>query len=58
MERRFRGSVLSVLEFSSEWCSAADTHNKLLDHLVIGASFLTGGVSEYDIAHRRSVAVL
>ena len=26
------------------WCSAADTHHKLLDRVVSGASFLTGGV--------------
>ena len=40
------------------WCSAADTHLKLLDYAVSGALFLTGGVFECDIAHRRSVAVL
>ena len=40
------------------WCSAADTHLKLLDRAVSGARFLTGGVFECDIAHRRSVAVL
>ena len=40
------------------WCSAADTHLKLLDRVVSGASFLTGGVLECDLAHRRSVAVL
>ena len=26
------------------WCSAADTHLKLLDRVISGASFLTGGV--------------
>ena len=31
---------------------------KLLDRAVSGAQFLTGGVFERDIAHRRSVAVL
>ena len=31
---------------------------KLRDHVVSGASFLTGGVSDCDLAHRRSVAVL
>ena len=31
---------------------------RLLDRVVSGASFLTGGVFECDIAHRRSVAVL
>ena len=40
------------------WCSAADTHLKLLDYAVCGAQFLIGGVFECDIAHRRSVAVL
>ena len=39
------------------WCSAADTHLKLLDRTVSGARFLTGGVFECDISHRRSVAV-
>ena len=34
------------------------THHKLLDRAVSGALFLTGGVFECDIAHRRSVAVL
>ena len=38
------------------WCSAADTHIKLLDRAVSGARFLTGGVFECDIAHCRSVA--
>ena len=39
-------------------CSAADTHLELLDRAVSGARFLTGGVFECDISHRRSVAVL
>ena len=43
---------------SAVWCSAADTHLKLLDRAVSGARFLTGGVFECDIAHRRSVTVL
>ena len=47
----------SVLEYcSAVWCSAADTHIKLLDCVVSGAYFLTGGVFECDIAHHRSVA--
>ena len=55
----FRGFVLPVLEYCSPvWCSAADTHLKLLDRAVTCARFLTGGVFECDIAHRRSVAVL
>ena len=40
------------------WCSAADTHLKLLDRAVSGARFLTGGVFSCDIDNRRSVAVL
>ena len=57
--RFFRGFVLPVLEYcSAVWCSAADTHLKLLDRAVSGARFLTGGVFECDISHRRSVAVL
>ena len=48
--RCFRGFVLPVLEYCSVvWCSAADTHLKLLDQAVSGAQFLTGGVFECDI---------
>ena len=57
--RWFGGFVLPVLEYSSAvWCSAAYTHLKLLDRVVSGARFLTGGVFECDLAPRRSVAVL
>ena len=57
--RCFRGFVLPVLEYCSVvWCSAADKHLRLLDRVVSGASFLTGGVFECDLAHHRSVAVL
>ena len=57
--RCFRGFVLPVLEnCSAVSCSAADTHHKLLDRAVGGARFLTGGVFQCDIAHRRTVAVL
>ena len=57
--RCFRGFVLPVLEHcSAVWCSAADTHLKLLDRAVSGARFLIMGVFECDISHRRSVAVL
>ena len=57
--RCFRGFVLPVLEYcSAVWCSAADTNLKLRDRVVNGASFLTGGVFECDLAYRRSVAVL
>ena len=56
--RCFRGFVLPVLEYCSAiWCSAA-ADLRLLDHVVSGASFLTGGVFECDLSHRRSVAVL
>ena len=57
--RCFRGFYLPVLEYcSAVWCLAADTYLKLLDRAVSGARFLTWGVFECDIAHRRSVAVL
>ena len=57
--RCFRDFVLPVFEYcSAVWCSAADTHLKLLDRAVSGAQFLTGGVFECDISHRRPVAVL
>ena len=59
LKRFFWGCVLPVLEYcSAVWCSAADTHLKLLDRAVNGARFLIGGVYECDIAYRRSVAVL
>ena len=48
--RRF---VLPVLEYCSAlWYSAADIHHKLLDRVVSGACFLTGGVLDCDLAHR------
>ena len=57
--RYFRGFVLPVSKYcSAVWCSAADTHLKLLDRAASGSRFLTGGVFECDIFHRRSVAVL
>ena len=57
--RCFQGFVLPFLEYcSAVWCSAADTHLKLLDRAVSGPISLTGGVFECDISHRRSVAVL
>ena len=41
--RCFRGFVFPVLEYcSAVWCSAADTHLRLLDRVVSAASFLTG----------------
>ena len=39
------------------WCSAVNTHLKLLDRAVSGARLLTGGVFECEISHRRSVVV-
>ena len=61
LERCFRGFVLPIFEYcSAVWCSAADTHLKLLDRAVSGARFLIlhGGVFECNITHRRSVAIL
>ena len=59
LERCIRGFVLPVLEYcSAVWCTAAGEHLKLLDRAVSIARFLTGGVFECGIAHRRSVAVL
>ena len=50
---------LPDLEYcSAVWCSAADTHLKLLDRAVGGVRFLTEGVFECDIDHCRSVAIL
>ena len=47
LARCFRGFVLLVLEYcSAVWCSAADTHLKLLDRAISGAWFLTGGIIE------------
>ena len=57
--RCFWGFVLPVLEnYSAVWCSAADTHLKLLDRVVSGACFIAGGVLNCDLSHRRSVAVV
>ena len=40
LERCFRGFVLTVVEYcSAVWCSAANTHLKLLDRAVSGARF-------------------
>ena len=57
--RCFWGFVLPVLEHcSAVWCSAADTHLKLLDRVVSGACFLAGVMLNCDFSHRRSVAML
>ena len=59
----FLGDAFVVLSFQV-WSDVLQsgarlpTHLKLLDRAVSGARFLTGGVSECDISHRRSVAVL
>ena len=58
---RFLGDAFGVLScqlWSIVLQSGADTHLKLLDRAVSGTRFLTGGVFECDISHRRSVAVL
>ena len=50
---------MPVLEYcSAVWCSAADSHLKLLDRVVSGACFLAGGMLNCDLFHRRSVTVL
>ena len=50
---------LACLEYcSAVWCSAADTHLKLLDRVVSGACFSAGGVLNCDLSHRRSAAVV
>ena len=57
--RSFWSFVLPVLEYcSAVWCSAADSHLKLLDIVVRSACFLAGGVLECNLAHRRCVAKL
>ena len=57
--RSFWSFVLPVLEHcSAVWCSAADSHLKLLDRVVISADFLAGDVLDCDLAYRRSVAEL
>ena len=40
------------------WCSAADSHLKLLDRIVRSAGFLAGGILECNLAHRRFVEEL
>ena len=54
------GFILPFLEYcSAVWCSAADIYAPYTTgQFSSGARFLTGGVFECDIAHRRSVAVL
>ena len=40
------------------WCSAADSHLKLLDRVARSAGFLANGVLDCNLAQRRSVAEL
>ena len=57
--RSFWSFILPVLEYcSAVWCSAADSHLKLLDRVVRSADFLAGGVLDCNLTHRRSVAEL
>ena len=57
--RSFWSFVFPVLEYySAVWCSAADSHLKLLDKVIRSAGFLAGGVLECNLAHSRSVAEL
>ena len=63
MINRFLGDAFRVLscQFWSIVLQSGDRlpiHLKLLDRAVSGGQFLTGGVFECDISHRRSVAVL
>ena len=51
--------VLPVLEYCyAVWCSAADTHLQLLDRVVSGACFIAAIVLNFNLSHRRSLAVL
>ena len=54
----FRSFVLPVLEYCSAVCDRLLVHTFNLNRAVSSARFLTVGVFECDIAHRRSVAVL
>ena len=57
--RSFWSFVLPVLEYcSAVRCSAADSHLKLPDKVVRSAGFLAGGVLDWNLAYRRSVAEL
>ena len=58
----FLGDAFGVLS-SQFWSTVppfggSANYLRLMDPVVSGASFLTGGVFECDLAHRRSVAVL
>ena len=51
--RSFWSFVLPVLEYcSAVWCSATDSHIKLLDRVVRSPGFLAYSVLECNLAHR------
>ena len=57
--RCFQNFFLSVLDLcSAVWCSAADSHLKLLDKVVRSSRLSAGSDLECNLAHHRSVAVL
>ena len=57
--RSFWSFVLPVLEYcSAVWCSAADSHLKLLDRVVRSTGFLADGVLKCNLAHRRCSRVV
>ena len=59
MKTCFYSFLLPVLEYcSAVWCSAADSHLRLLDRAVACAAFHMGGALECNLLHRRSVAGL
>ena len=58
MRNVYRFCPAGLEYWSAVWCSAADTHLKLLDSVVIGDCFSTSGVLECNIAHLQSVSVL
>ena len=50
---------MPVLGYCSKvWCSAEDSHLKLLDRVVMSAGFLAGGALDCNLAHCQSVAEL
>ena len=53
----FLGEAIST-RFRVLYFFSADKHLKLLDHVVSGASFLTGGVFEWDLAHCQYLTIL
>ena len=51
LEDAFWFCPTSFVYCSEVWCSAADTHHKLLDLVVSDASFLTMVVFKCDLVH-------